>query len=173
MCVVSPSPQQRPSPMTLELVLAHANKIMKDLGSGHREGIYAKALVVSLNQAGVPHRHEVDIPIMYLGQCVGHGRADLIVDDMIIEIKAVFRPPKEAVGQIQKYVTNLSKVERHPFTGIILNFCQATGVVSAYTFHEPVAARKTAQNTVATVTKSRFFQGKQPATRGVRKSPRR
>ena len=111
--------------MTLQLVLQHANKVMRDLGAGHREGIYAKALVVSLNQAGVAHRYEVDIPIMYLGQCVGHGRADLIVDDMIVEIKAVFRPPKEALGQIQKYVVNLSAVERVNYKGVILNFCQA------------------------------------------------
>lgn len=125
---------------------------MNDLGTGHREGIYAKALNVSLNKYNVPHRSEVDIPIMYMGQCVGHGRADLIIDDLIVEIKAVFRPPKEAMGQLQKYVTNLSAVERRKFKGVILNFCQHTGTVSVFV-HED--RRRIA---APPVVKSRFFK---------------
>lgn len=128
--------QSRTSPRILTQVLTLANRVMKDLGKGHRENIYAKALVVAMNQSGVPHRHEVDIPIMYLGQCVGHGRADLIVGNLIVEVKAVSRHPQEALGQIQKYVSNLSKVEGRAFEGVILNFSQSIGKVQAYTMEE-------------------------------------
>lgn len=150
--------------MTLETLLMHANKIMLDLGIGHREVIYAKALNVSLNKCQVPHRSEVDIPIMYMGQCIGHGRADLIVDDLIVECKAVSKTPKEAMGQLQKYVTNLTLVEKKKYNGVILNFCQQSGLVSVYVYHNdsrlrlptikapPVPPVKTEQ-----FKKSRFF----------------
>lgn len=118
--------------MTLELILQHANRVMEELGTGHREGIYARALVVSLNNANIGCRTEVDIPIMYEGQCVGHGRADMIVKNVIVEVKAVCRPPKECMGQIRKYVENLCRVERKPFHGIVLNFCQQSGTVSLF-----------------------------------------
>jgi GxxExxY protein len=116
--------------MALEMILTQANKIMHDLGVGHKEAIYAKAFNVALNKYNIPHRSEVDIPIMYEGQCIGHGRADLIVDDLIIEMKAVCKPPKEVMGQLQKYVVNLSNVEKRKYKGVIINFAQNTGLVS-------------------------------------------
>lgn len=122
--------------MTLEIILQHANKIMRDLGVGHKEGIYARAFNVALNKHNIPHRSEVDIPIMYEGECIGHGRADLIVNDLIIEMKAVSKPPTEAMGQLQKYVTNLSTVERKKYKGVIINFSQSTGLVSMFLYNE-------------------------------------
>jgi len=152
--------------MTLELLLLHANKIMRELGIGHREAIYAKALNVSLNKCNIPHRSEVDIPIMYMGQCIGHGRADLIVDDYIVETKAVTKTPKEAMGQLQKYVTNLTEVEKVKYNGVIINFCQASGLVSVYVYNHTIKTRLSAikppPQLVKTVTtkKSRFFNNK-------------
>ena len=139
----------------MDTLLHHANRVMAQLGMGHREGIYAKALNVSLNKARVFHRTEVDIPIMFERECVGHGRADLIIDDLIVEIKAVQRLPKDAMAQLDKYVTNLSVVERQRFRGVVLNFCQSTGVVSVY---QPVNSVKRVRGGEPPVIKrSRFF----------------
>lgn len=152
--------------MSIDLILFHANQVMLDLGVGHREGIYAKALNVALNKLNIPHRSEVDIPIMYMQQCIGHGRADLIVGDIIIEIKAVYRPPKEAMGQLQKYVENLTKVEKVKYKGMILNFCQNTGLVSSFMYHSADKYRPIENNAPPKITRSRFFANKPSATGG-------
>lgn len=146
--------------MALQIVLHHANRVMTDLGTGHREAIYARALYVALNNARIAHRSEVDIPIMYMGQCVGHGRADLIIDNVIVEIKAMHRPPKEAMGQLNKYVTNLSQVEKRRFQGILLNFGQGDGTVSVLMHTEPKTRRTIMPASNTLIKKSRFFTRK-------------
>lgn len=154
--------------MSIDTILFHANKVMHELGVGHRETIYAKALNVALNQLNIPHRSEVDIPIMYMNQCIGHGRADLIVGDVIIEIKAVYRPPKEAMGQLQKYVENLTRVEKVKYKGMILNFCQNTGLTSVFMYHNNTGGGKYKPITEEPVQqegkRSRFFPPKTTRT---------
>ena len=144
--------------MSFDIILQHAHRVMQDLGIGHREAIYAKALNVSLNKYQIPHRSEVDIPILFDGECVGHGRADLIVGNVLVEIKALNNPPKDALAQLRKYVSNLSLVEKKRYQGVVLNFCQKTGNVSIFMQHEdkPPAIRRKAVMPPIPV-KSRFF----------------
>jgi GxxExxY protein len=122
--------------MSYMTLLKHAQNVMRGLGKGHRECIYAKALNVELNRHGIPHRSEVDISVLFDGECVGNCRADLVVENLIVEIKAVHKPPLEALAQVQKYVENLSRIERKKFKGIVLNFCQKTGGVGVYMDNE-------------------------------------
>lgn len=135
--------QNQHNEMIVKLLLTHAQDVMKNLGIGHKEVIYAKALNVSLNKYMIPHRTEVDIPIMFMGQSVGHGRADLIIDNLIVEIKALAKTPKEAMAQLQKYIINLSHLEQRAYRGVIVNFCQTSGNVVIYS-HEDVSSH--AQN---------------------------
>ena len=116
--------------MESRMLLGHARHAMKVLGVGHKESVYHKALVTSLNRAGVAHRSEVVTPIMFMGECVGVGRADLVFGDCVVEIKANSRCPQRASGQLRKYMESLVKVERHAsMVGVILNFNQVTGDV--------------------------------------------
>jgi GxxExxY protein len=92
--------------------------------------VYHKALVTSLNRVGVLHRSEVVTPIMFMGECVGIGRADLVLGDCVVEIKANSKCPQRASGQLRKYMESMGAIERHQnVVGIIINFNQATGEV--------------------------------------------
>lgn len=105
---------------------------MRTLGTGHREVVYHSALVTALNKAKVFHRSEVICAITYLGETVGYGKADLILEDIVVELKATSRPPSEASGQLKKYVQSLTRSERQPFRGLVINFNQRTGKVELY-----------------------------------------
>jgi len=115
-----------------ELLRGHARHVMRSLGTGHREAVYHRALITSLNREGVPHRSEVPCPIMFMGECVGMGRADLVMGDIVVEIKANKLPPEETSPQLQKYLESLRKAERREFRGLILNFNQKKGYVDVW-----------------------------------------
>ena len=102
---------------------------MKCLGKGHREKIYQNALITALNRRGILHRSEVTCPIWFMGECIGMGRADLVIEDLIVEIKANKLPPTETSPQLEKYIQSLSKAEKRDFRGVVINFNQKTGAV--------------------------------------------
>lgn len=43
-----------------------------------------------MNSGNIVHTCEAICPIMYLGTCVGFGRADIVVDNLVIELKVCF-----------------------------------------------------------------------------------
>jgi GxxExxY protein len=146
--------------MEARLLLGHARHAMKVLGTGHRESVYHKALVTSLNRVGVLHRSEVATPIMFMGECVGMGRADLVVGDCVVEIKANTRCPQRASGQLRKYMESLARVERRgpAVLGVILNFNQATGEVEmAQDQLEEAPPKPAAIKNAVVIKRSRFF----------------
>jgi len=106
-----------------------ANNVMSSLGKGHREAIYHRALETAFNHEGIHYRTRVDCPIFFLGDCVGVGQADLIVDDLIIELKVVSRIPAGVSDQIRKYVGSLLQTEKKQYHGILLNFNPISGKV--------------------------------------------
>jgi len=91
-----------------QTVVKHAATVMRELGMGHRENIYHKALSACLSKADIHHRMEVITPILFMGECVGFGRADIVMEGLVIEIKAVSKCPTQASGQLRKYMENLS-----------------------------------------------------------------
>ena len=106
---------------------------MRTLGKGHRERVYHRAMITALNKAGVAHRSEVECPIWFMGECVGVGRADLVIQDVVVEIKANKSAPTKASPQILKYISSLNKLSKKIYRGIIVNFNQITGSVDIYT----------------------------------------
>jgi len=137
--------------MTAEVLKKHATAVMKALGTGHTESVYHRAMVTSLNAKMIPHRSEVACPVMFMGEIVGTGRADLVVGDLVIELKANRKCPTEASAQLNKYVENLTEIEGRQYRGMIINFGQASQLVE--TVEQPKRERP------ATVVKSRFFSG--------------
>ena len=115
--------------MVVDVLRGQAGQVMRCLGKGHNERIYHNALITALNRRGVLHRSEVACPIWFMGECIGMGRADLVIDDVVVEIKANRLAPKETSAQLQKYLVSLSKAERRTFRGIVLNFNQKSGGV--------------------------------------------
>ena len=142
--------------MTADLLRKHATLVMKALGCGHTETVYHRAMITSLNSKGIQHRSEVACPVMFMGEIVGSGRADLVVGDLVVELKANRKCPSEASAQLNKYVENLSEIERRPYRGMVINFGQATQRVE--TIEEKTKALK-----------SRFFHDVEEIQTGKRR----
>ena len=115
--------------LAIDILKGHARHVMRVLGMGHRERIYHNALITALNRRGIPHRSEVACPIWFMGECIGVGRADLVIGDLIVEIKANKLPPTETSAQLRKYIQSLTRSERREFRGVVVNFNQKTGAV--------------------------------------------
>ena len=144
--------------MSLHRLQQMAQRVMAKLGKGQKECIYARALNLEMNAAGIGHRYEVDVPIMYNQQCVGHGRADLIMGNIVIEVKAVKAEPRDAADQVARYVENLTMVEHKDFVGVVINFCQTTGRARVYTLDDDLSLiERKAIVSKPPVVRSRFF----------------
>lgn len=105
---------------------------MAALGKGHTERVYHRAMITLLNKKGIPHRSEVLAPIYFLGEVVGVGRCDLVVKNLVVELKANTKCPTSFSAQLRKYMTSMGAVENRKFQGIIVNFNQRTGVVEVH-----------------------------------------
>ena len=122
-----------PAPATgMQALKSSCAHIMRTLGTGHREAVYHAALITSLNKAHTFHRSEVVCAITYLGQTIGFGRADIVIDDLVVELKATTTPPSRVSGQLRKYVESLTRSEAQPFRGVVINFNQRTAKVDIY-----------------------------------------
>lgn len=113
----------------IDIIKEHARKVMNELGKGHSESVYHRAMITSLNKGKVAHRAEVVSPILFMGEVVGFGRCDLVVKDIVVEIKANSMRAKSAIAQIKKYTTHLAKAEKTKYYGIVVNFNQSSGEV--------------------------------------------
>ena len=113
----------------VDILRGMARHVMRCLGKGHREAIYHSALITALNRERVAHRSEVPCPIWFMGECIGTGRADLVIGGTVAEIKANRLPPKATSAQLHKYLQSMARAERRVFRGVIINFNQKTGAV--------------------------------------------
>ena len=65
-------------------------EVYRSLGPGHLESVYENALVIELDERGIPYQRQVGFQLTYKNQIVGAGRLDLLVDDcLVVELKAV------------------------------------------------------------------------------------
>ena len=116
---------------------------MGTLGKGHRESVYRRALSTALNNKHICHRTHVDCPIIFMGECVGVGQADLVVEDLVIELKVLQKVPTGASDQLCKYIDSLERTEARPFRGVVINFNSQSGMVDIVEELPPSSARRT------------------------------
>lgn len=84
-------------------------KVYNELGFGHRESVYRKALAIEFSKQEIPHKEEPRLEIKYDGVSVGVYVPDFLIDDkVIIEIKSVEFLPKEAEKQLVYYLKRTS-----------------------------------------------------------------
>lgn len=133
--------KRKTGPRMVGFIENMARSVMRALGPGHSERVYHRAMITSLNKAKTPHRSEVLSPIYFMGETVGVARCDLVVRGFAVEIKANTRHPRKALPQLRKYIWSLSKTEKRPYAGIIINFNQKTRAVQAW--HVPAINAKT------------------------------
>jgi GxxExxY protein len=98
-------------------IIGCALEVHRTLGPGFREIVYQRALAMELQAAGLEFEREVKVPIMYKGHQIDTRRADFVVEDVMVEIKAVSHAAPE------DYVQALNYVVASGFRlGLLLNF---------------------------------------------------
>lgn len=109
----------------LDIIHNLANAVYNELGTGHSEIVYHKALEVELRINNIQYSTKTPITLEYKGYIVGYSEPDIIIhteDPIIVELKATtYTPRSSEIAQIHSYMrsTNTSK-------GILINFPQPT-----------------------------------------------
>lgn len=115
-----------------------AKEVMADLGRGQRETAYKRALALCMFNNNVKSLTEVQVPIMFRGQCVSNSGADLVTDNLVVEIKAMRESPLSSGydSQLQKYLNGMQQCGfLNGRAGVLLNFNQRTGAVEHWELH--------------------------------------
>ena len=92
--------------------------VYNNLGFGHKEDIYQKALALEFKNANLNFSQQTNLAIIYQNNKIGTYRPDFIIDDkIIIEIKAVPFMPKSYETQLTYYLKGTNYK-----LGFIINF---------------------------------------------------
>jgi GxxExxY protein len=75
-------------PISASLIGA-ALAVHRALGPGFRESVYKKAMCVALSHREISFETEVPVSVEFEGEVVGHHRLDLVVEGIVVELKAV------------------------------------------------------------------------------------
>lgn len=79
--------------------------VYNELGFGHKENIYQKALTKEFETLNIPYKQEVRLDVKYKGDVVGKYRPDFAIEDkIIIELKSVEFMPKSYEEQLVHYL---------------------------------------------------------------------
>ena len=72
-----------------ESIIGCCFEVHRELGPGFNEKIYHNTLKLLFNQKGIRYQTEKEFEIFYLDKKIGIFRADLIVEEVIVEIKSL------------------------------------------------------------------------------------
>ena len=103
-------------PISADLIGA-ALAVHRALGPGFRETIYKKAMCVALSNRQIPFVTELPVTVTFEGSVVGRHRLDLVVEGIVIELKAVKEIHDVHRHQVLSYL-RASGLR----TGLLLNF---------------------------------------------------
>lgn len=79
--------------------------VYNELGFGHKEQVYQKALIEEFKYNAIPFKREVGLKVLYKDVVIGNYRPDFIIDEkIIIELKAVEFVPKSFEIQLLQYL---------------------------------------------------------------------
>lgn len=104
-------------------LLEASTEVYKELGCGHTEAVYHKALTIELQHREIKYDTEGTVPIMYRGHNAGFHRTDLIIEPnnenpLIVELKAITNDPgNPEFCQLRNYLICVGHKE-----GMLINF---------------------------------------------------
>lgn len=79
--------------------------VYNELGFGHKESVYQKALIKEFEELKIPYKGEVGLDVKYKGNIVGKYRPDFVIEDkIIVELKSVEFMPKFYEEQLIHYL---------------------------------------------------------------------
>ena len=101
-------------------IMGSAFSVFNDLGWGHKEAYYQRALVEEFNKRGVKYKKEIIFPIKYNEKIIAKYRIDFVVENkIVIELKIRPRIGYVHLKQVLQYL-NQSGLK----LGIIIYFTQ-------------------------------------------------
>jgi GxxExxY protein len=71
------------------LIIGAAIAVHRELGPGHAESAYQKALEIECDARGIRYSSQHRFELTYRGQVVGEGFLDFLVEGVVVEIKSV------------------------------------------------------------------------------------
>ena len=100
-----------------EKIIGCAYKVYNKMGFGFLESIYEKCLIIEFKRAGLKVESQKKLTVFYEKEIVGEFIADIIINNIIIELKSVQKIIKTHEVQLVNYLvaTGLD-------TGLIINF---------------------------------------------------
>ena len=128
------------------LIARTARAVLADLGLGHSEAVYQRAMVGRLARAGVPALTEVPVPFFCDGLCVGHGRVDILLDTHVVELKVTHAAPRAAMAhQLARYAAALRDKGGPPRGGVLICFNQARAAAQCRFYRHTTAKLRPAR----------------------------
>jgi len=100
-----------------EKIIGCAYKVYNKMGFGFLESVYEKCMLIELTKAGLNAESQKPVTVYYDGHVVGEFIADIIVNDVILELKSVSQIAKAHEVQLVNYLTGTGKS-----VGLLLNF---------------------------------------------------
>lgn len=99
-------------------VVGAAIEVYNRIGPFYQEWVYQRAMEIELRLLKIPYSVKVPAEILYRGFDIGHGEADLVVEDsIVIELKAASRIHPKHVSQVLQYLATLERP-----LGLVINF---------------------------------------------------
>lgn len=94
-----------------------AREIYHELGPGRSEACYQKAFEICLSQSNVTYVSQYPVLIKFKGVPVGIEKADIVLEKIVIELKAIKRYKVEDIQQLERYMKDLELTN-----GVLVNF---------------------------------------------------
>ena len=99
-------------------IIGCAYEVFNELGSGHSEKYYQRALSILFKQKKWLFQEQVYFPLKFKGEIIGKNFIDFVVDDkIVVEIKKVDRYSKAHIDQVLNYL-KISELK----LAILINF---------------------------------------------------
>ncbi|PCH98031.1 MAG: GxxExxY protein [Bacteroidetes bacterium] len=101
-------------------IIGCAFDVFNELGSGHKEIYYQKAIAITFEDKGLKFGKEVYYPLKFRDRIVGKNFADFVIENkIVVETKKDNRFSKAHIDQVLNYL-NVSKLK----LAILINFGQ-------------------------------------------------
>ncbi|TSC53337.1 MAG: hypothetical protein LiPW39_321 [Parcubacteria group bacterium LiPW_39] len=99
-------------------IIGSVYDVYNQLGYGHQEKFYQKAIAVDLESKGIAYKQEVYAPLIYKGKRIGNSYFDFLIDGKIIlEVKKGNKIYRRDIEQLYGYLK-----EANLKLGIIIRF---------------------------------------------------
>ncbi len=86
-------------------IIGCAFEVFNEIGSGHKEVAYQKALKISFESKGLVVKEQVYYPLTFKNEVIGRNYFDFLVDEkIIVEIKSLAKFTKGHYDQVLNYL---------------------------------------------------------------------